>query len=288
MQTAIPRYRLYGEPAEPAEGDFVHHETIRARAFGHGWKIEPHRHGDLRQILLILGGGGLLACDDRLIRFDAPCVILLPPTIVHGFTFDPGTEGHVLTLAEVFVRDLAGVKLTAEIDGLLKEAAVLSAPAPAPLHEILQKLADELTDARSARTLAIAGQVLSLWAEIARLAPQASLAGTGEERLYRTFQALVQEHYRQNIAIGFYAARLKISESRLTALCRRVSGASPLDLIQRQRLEEAKRQLLYTDNSIADVGASVGFEDPAYFSRFFQKQAGRAPGLWRREVRADA
>lgn len=288
MRTAIPRYRLYGEPAEPAEGDFVHHETIRARAFGHGWKIEPHRHSDLRQILLILGGGGQLACDEQLIRFDAPCVILLPPTIVHGFTFDPGTEGHVLTLAEAFVRDLAGVKLTAEIDGLLTEAAVLSAPDPIGLREILDKLAGEIADSRPARTLSIAGQVLSLWAEIARLSPQASLAGTAEDRLYRAFLALVQDHYRQNIAIGFYAARLKITENRLTALCRRVGGQSPLDLIQRQRLEEAKRQLLYTDNSIADVGASVGFADPAYFSRFFQKQAGRAPGLWRKEVRTDA
>ncbi|MFD2261432.1 helix-turn-helix domain-containing protein [Lacibacterium aquatile] len=286
MRPAIPRYSLYGEPASPAEGDFVHHETIPDRAAPHGWRIEPHRHADLRHMMLVTAGGGTLACDERLIRFDAPCLILLPPALVHGFLFDPGTDGHVLTLAEDFVRDLAGVKLTGEIETLLDRALVL--PDAQALTEGFERLAAEIASDRPARTLAIAGHILGLWAEVVRLHPAETSEGSAEERLYRAYLSLVQQHAAHNIAIGFYAARLKLTEARLTALCRHVAGLSPLEVIQRHRLAEAKRQLLYTDASIADVGIACGFEDPAYFSRFFQKQAGCAPGLWRKQRRQGA
>jgi AraC family transcriptional activator of pobA len=46
-------------------------------------------------------------------------------------------------------------------------------------------------------------------------------------------------------------------------------------------LVEAERQLRYTTMSIAQIAYHLGFEDPAYFSRFFARHAQLAPRLFR-------
>ena len=57
---------------------------------------------------------------------------------------------------------------------------------------------------------------------------------------------------------------------------------APLRVFER-RLLEAKRLLMFTIRSVEDIAAETGFRDPAYFSRFFRKRVGSAPGEWRRQ-----
>jgi methylphosphotriester-DNA--protein-cysteine methyltransferase len=56
--------------------------------------------------------------------------------------------------------------------------------------------------------------------------------------------------------------------------------AKPRD--QRAMLE-AQRSLLYGNLSIGEVGYALGFSDPAYFTRFFTRHAGRSPAAFRRQ-----
>ncbi|MNL85110.1 Transcriptional activator NphR [compost metagenome] len=54
------------------------------------------------------------------------------------------------------------------------------------------------------------------------------------------------------------------------------------ELILERRLLEAKRLLMFTIRSVEDIGREIGFDDPAYFSRFFRRRMGEAPAVWRR------
>ena len=54
----------------------------------------------------------------------------------------------------------------------------------------------------------------------------------------------------------------------------------------RRRLLEAKRLLLFTIRSVEEIAYEIGFRDPAYFSRFFKRYMGEAPGAYRRLRRA--
>jgi AraC family transcriptional activator of pobA len=49
---------------------------------------------------------------------------------------------------------------------------------------------------------------------------------------------------------------------------------------------EAERDLLYTALSIKEIAYSLGFQDAAYFTRFFKKQAKLSPNDFRRSKRA--
>jgi transcriptional regulator GlxA family with amidase domain len=63
------------------------------------------------------------------------------------------------------------------------------------------------------------------------------------------------------------------------------TGVSPLDYVQRLRVEVAKRRLEQSDAPIDDISWAVGYEDPAFFRRLFRRITGVAPGAYRRKYR---
>jgi AraC family transcriptional activator of pobA len=72
-----------------------------------------------------------------------------------------------------------------------------------------------------------------------------------------------------------------VSPERLRQACAGNAGTSPLALLNARRLLEAKRGLLYTNMTVSEVADSCGFEDPAYFSRFFTRETGESPRSYR-------
>src|SRR5258707_4848315 len=98
---ALPLFHLYGDPPDDQAFDFIHIETIASRSSIHDWTIRAHRHRNLFQILVIERGGGEMTFKAATLAFAAPCAILVPATIAHGFRFQPAvTDGWVTSLAE--------------------------------------------------------------------------------------------------------------------------------------------------------------------------------------------
>jgi AraC family transcriptional activator of pobA len=91
----------------------------------------------------------------------------------------------------------------------------------------------------------------------------------------------VEEHYQEHWDIAEYAQALTMTLPTLNRLCRQFSGKGALDLIQDRLLLAARRHLIYTDASVEAIAFGLGFQDPAYFSRFFKRRAGVAPGQFR-------
>ena len=56
-------------------------------------------------------------------------------------------------------------------------------------------------------------------------------------------------------------------------------------LLDTMLVSRARRMLLHTDESAARIGASLGFEDPSYFSRFFRRAMGQTPMEFRNALR---
>ena len=102
----------------------------------------------------------------------------------------------------------------------------------------------------------------------------------GREHLQR-FTRLLESHFREHRPIEQYASELGISAAHLNALCRRLAGQSALQLINQRLLLEAKRSLVYTAMTINQVSDSLGFSEPAYFSRFFKRGSGLSPKAFR-------
>jgi transcriptional regulator GlxA family with amidase domain len=66
------------------------------------------------------------------------------------------------------------------------------------------------------------------------------------------------------------------------------TGYSPIEYVQRLRVEEAKRRLERTDAPVDDIGWKTGYEDPAFFRRLFKRMTGLSPSAYRRTFQIPA
>lgn len=83
------------------------------------------------------------------------------------------------------------------------------------------------------------------------------------------------------VTLAEIADASRISASRLGALFREQTGETPLQFLERHRIEAAKQSLDLTTRSITDIAQEVGFPDPLYFSLRFKKHTGLSPRHYR-------
>jgi AraC family transcriptional activator of pobA len=290
----IPTFLLYEDDgSEPdAVADFVHIETIRARASLHNWEIRPHRHPTLHQFLLLSDGRVRLDTEGRLEPLAAPGLVVVPAGVVHGFTFDPGAGGFVLTVADRFLAECIeqGSEPLPYPDQALSWS-LAGARDAALLGAAFEFLHGELPWRDRGKVRAAAACLELVLVAAARRAAQADPAAAASPARILTarYKALVNSHAAAGWSVQDYAQALGVSVDQLTRGCRAAAGRSPLQIVHDRLLAEAKRSLIYTSMSVQEVGFSLGFADPAYFTRFFAQREGCSPSQFRQGLqRPDA
>lgn len=103
-----------------------------------------------------------------------------------------------------------------------------------------------------------------------------------EERLRLLFR-LVGDHFREQKTNDFYADKIGVSSKRLNQIVKARLGITVSQLIYNYTLIEAKRELIHSAKSIKQIAYELGFNGPSYFSRFFRKQVGNTPEIFRQE-----
>ena len=98
-----------------------------------------------------------------------------------------------------------------------------------------------------------------------------------ESDTIRTFNLLVEQHFKELHQVQDYASLMNKSPKTLSNLFSKNNGPSPLHVIKSRIAQEAKRLLQYTDNSTKEIAYELGFGDPASFSRFFKNNVGESP-----------
>uniref|UniRef100_UPI002FC6A85C helix-turn-helix domain-containing protein n=1 Tax=Devosia sp. TaxID=1871048 RepID=UPI002FC6A85C len=203
-----------------------------------------------------------------------PAIVVVPALTVHGYVFSQDVEGIVVTLMERDVRaaglgDLGAVVLRG--NGELSGA--------------LDRLIEEADRPGAGHGVAMRALIALLVVAIYRAGRDGGQAGAGSsERSVlhaQAFRWLVDQRFRQTRRIADYAAEIGISPTHLNRVSREVLGASALAVIERRVALEARRMLLFSTLSIKQIGAELGYEDPAYFARFMKRALGVAPGKYR-------
>ena len=105
--------------------------------------------------------------------------------------------------------------------------------------------------------------------------------GNDPSQLIAAVSNYIQHHLSEPITTERIAASLYISRTHLSARFHKETGITLSDYILKEKTEEAKRLLRYSDKSLAAISAYLGFSSQSHFSRTFRKYAGITPGEYR-------
>jgi len=95
--------------------------------------------------------------------------------------------------------------------------------------------------------------------------------------LLRKYCLLVEANFRKEKQVKFYAAQLNKSPKTLANLFGKYGGRSPLAIVHDRVVAEAKRLIYYTDKSVKEIAAELGFEDVSHFSKFIKSSTDLTP-----------
>ncbi|HET7849966.1 MAG TPA: helix-turn-helix domain-containing protein [Pseudolabrys sp.] len=288
--SALPLFHLYGDPPDDSAFDFIHIETIESRSSVHDWTIRAHRHRNLFQILLIERGGGEMTFEAAIMPFSAPAAILVPATIAHGFRFKAGaTDGWVLSFTED-VTSALGERSGEALQRLRSIAQNPLVPLAGEaetrrLSALCAELHEESSLGREGYRLAMRGLLALIAIEVVRLAASRARSGTvtlaAADPRVDALRRLLEENFRKERQIAFYADKLAMTPDRLNDHVKRATGVTAGHLIRQRVLTEAKRQLVFTSLAIHEIAYDLSFSDPSHFTRFFRKQTGMTPQAFR-------
>lgn len=97
------------------------------------------------------------------------------------------------------------------------------------------------------------------------------------------FDELVLNYYRTNHMVVDYANQLKMTPKQLLIKLNKQGLNKPYEVIKRKLIIEAKKELVFTKKSIKEICYELGFDDPAYFARFFKKNSGMTALKFRKQ-----
>lgn len=292
MATRIPNYALYGDQDAPAWSNSFNFEWIPQRSAPYQWEIQVHRHDAFVQLLYLTAGSAEVRMNGARIPAQAPCLIVVPAGAAHGFHFSPDVDGPVVTATQKVLESLAALVMP-ELLATIRAPQVVElhdTDTLAPLMPLFLAIERESRSHSPGQTAAGMALLTALLVQVARLAgaahtdPVGNAAGTRKQRQIQQFKVLLDRDFRAHRPVQAYASALGLTAGQLSRICREVLGMSALDVIHARLVHEAQRELVYTVGSIQQLAAELGFEDDAYFSRFFKRHTGLSP----RDFRAQA
>ena len=99
--------------------------------------------------------------------------------------------------------------------------------------------------------------------------------------IYHEYSDLVMKHYHEWHHVSEYAEALHITVPHLCSTIKQASSRTAGDLIVEAILTDAKAQLKLSVTPIKEIAISLGFENVAFFNRFFKTQVGVTPKNYR-------
>lgn len=259
-------------------------------------RVAPHRH-TYYEIIWITEGSGTHTIDFKDYAFQGPCLFLLQPSHVHQIRKDGPTKGYVLKFNESVFAAEAGAENLLLKYGIFDNINVqpvlhLNAPAVALLDDLMQKMLQEYKQPTDLSEVIIASYLKIFLLQVYKLKDihQEVSQPAPEPRylIYRTFKQMLEEHYQQQHAVQDYADALAITPRTLNEITHKYVGKHVSQLIKERLVLEAKRLLHHGQLSVKEIAAQLGFEDAAYFTRFFTKNIGASPLAFRTRVQTDS
>lgn len=255
-----------------------------------GWYPKAHLHGVRRPrgldesiVIFCTGGKGWAEIDGRRFGVAAGEVLFIPANKPHAY----GADDH--DPWSIHWAHFAGTAGASYASLMPAREYVLSIPS-ANAKEIARMFRESYRLASTGltgRTLLLVSHILRYVLGLLFFQTGRSLGGASRAIAHDLTKSI--EFMRANVARSLTLQELSrhagLSPTRYSVLFREQTGSSPVEHHIRLRMQAACHYLDATALSIKEVAAKLGYDDPYYFSRLFQKTLGCSPLVYRRSVK---
>jgi AraC family transcriptional activator of pobA len=250
-------------------------------------RMEVHRH-DYVELFLLQGQGSVLI-DFGNCPLSGKSLIAIGPGRVHAWQANKMTGLYIAFTQEFF--DGAGSPPSTLFDypfifgDELSSVIHLKPKEGAQAQDLFRDIHCEFEKHEKLAVEMIRHQLRLLVVHLSRLYAAASPAPFAAVSVVRRFRQAVERSFRATTSVRDYAQALGVTTSRLNESLRLETGLTAGILIRARLLLEAKRLLLHSELTMAEIGYELGFEDPSYFSRFIRRELKTSPAELRSLIR---
>ena len=244
----------------------------------------PHRH-DFYQVIHITEGRGRHVVDHYAFPITPPILFFVAAGQVHYWQIMEHLQGDGLLFRPDFLEPSPAYSV--EFDKLELCQRLSSAPLKLDckqsglLQRIIELIAHEHATHNSDTVLNAYLHILFTQIQRLCVTPEPVMALEPTTELVRRYRQLVSQHFMEQRSVQFYADQLGVSAGHLSRSIKDVTGDSASQIIRQELTMEAKRLLVNTDLAVERISDQLAFNDPAYFGRFFKRETGFSPGVYR-------
>jgi AraC-like DNA-binding protein len=258
-------------------------EKLAAHLRDHAFVNSPHKH-DFYLVLYVTTGGGTHTIDFRTYNVRRGSFFVMTPGQVHSWKLEEGTDGFIIFFQNDFYRLQQG-------DNSLMEFPFFHA---LNAHPHVEDVRDTMTDSvvkemyeEFHRRPDVDTRILRTYLDVLlqKLARSYNGKMTSEPNSVthriRKLEQLIDKNFMKLKKPGDYADLMNLSTAYLNNLCKKHLGKTLSDLINERVVLESKRLFAYTDLSVGQVSDKLKFSEPSYFVRFFRKNTGITPEIFK-------
>ena len=267
----------------PAEADALEVIALELDRIDGDDVREPHRHA-YHELIWVREGSGRHLIDGESVAFGPHTLTVIGKGQVHQFERAEGIRGYVVRFDDEW---LAGSRRWLFSGQVCTPLTVPEDDAPR-FDALLDLLRVELERPPGPESAELRSHLLTaalLWAQRWR---EAQLEGGGatstDVQLHRDFLETLERDFTKSHEARHYAAELAVTTGTLSRTLTRLTGRTTKQLIMDRVLMEAGRLLRFSDLSVKEIAARLGFKDQFAFSHAFKRQRGEAPLEFRNRV----
>jgi len=243
----------------------------------------PHLH-DFYSIFWIESGEAIHATEFVEYSLGADTILFVPPGLKHRMYIDKSVVGTYIVFNEDFIQynrknhvPLKEYKLFNNPD--FKSLITVVPEKREKLRNVTRLISEELQNLDDYSQDIVLSLLHLFLLESRRIFDQQYQSPKEEpdstpDTVIIKFKQLIEENYMTQKNVTPYAEMLNMNPSCLNELAKRTTGITAGELIRNRVIDETKKLLYSSSMSGKEIAFELGFDDPAYFSRFFRKYTG--------------
>ena len=248
---------------------------------------QTHRH-DFFFVLAIEKGNGEHQIDFTNYSINNYSVFILRPSQVHQLILKKGSKGYLIAFDNSFYSPKEESKKEMFSTVSRNNYYKLETETYNRLIPILDYIFSEYSNKKIMFRDNIKANLDLFFIELFRETKNSDIQTKNNSYSIRILEKLLELfdiHFYNNKQVTYYAKELNLTTYQLNSITKKALGKNCSQLINERILLEAKRYLITTSNQINEISYHLGYDDTSYFIRFFKKQTGLTPEIFRQSFK---